>query len=204
MKVLTLRHVPLFVTPWTVSPGFSVHGNFSRQEHWSGLPFSSPGDLPNPGIESRPPAWQADSLPAEPLLQWCPWGSAIQWGSKWEILMKKEILMENEILMEKGDLLTPLKSSLDKGLYNLVMLRVARASPILQDMAFSLPARVRPLVFRHATWLWWDTIIKAERAWSHHTAEWADQWNSKQNYRCHSADIFRDSEFGKSLMQSFW
>ena len=39
---------------------------FSRQEYWSGLPFSSPGDLPNPGIEPRSSALQADSLPAEP------------------------------------------------------------------------------------------------------------------------------------------
>ena len=36
---------------------------FSRQEYWSGLPFPSPGDLPDPGIEPRPPALQADSLP---------------------------------------------------------------------------------------------------------------------------------------------
>ena len=39
---------------------------FSRPEYWSGYPFPSPGDLPNPGIESRSPAWQADSLPAKP------------------------------------------------------------------------------------------------------------------------------------------
>ena len=39
---------------------------FSRQEYWSGLPFLSPVDLPDPGIELRPPALQADSLPAEP------------------------------------------------------------------------------------------------------------------------------------------
>ena len=39
---------------------------FSRPEHWSGWPFPSPGDLPNPGIEPRSPALQADSLPAEP------------------------------------------------------------------------------------------------------------------------------------------
>ena len=38
---------------------------FFRQEHWSGLPFPSPGDLPDPGIESRSPALQADSLPTE-------------------------------------------------------------------------------------------------------------------------------------------
>ena len=39
---------------------------FSRQEYWSGLPFPSPGDLPDPGIEPGSPALQADSLPSEP------------------------------------------------------------------------------------------------------------------------------------------
>ena len=46
-------------------PGSSVHGIF-RQEYWSGLPFPSPGDLPNPGIEPGSPALQADALPSEP------------------------------------------------------------------------------------------------------------------------------------------
>ena len=39
---------------------------FSRQEYWSGLPFPSPGDFPNPGIEPRSPTLQADSLLSEP------------------------------------------------------------------------------------------------------------------------------------------
>ena len=39
---------------------------FSRQEYWSGLPFPSPGDLPNPGIEPRSPELQPDTLPSEP------------------------------------------------------------------------------------------------------------------------------------------
>ena len=39
---------------------------FSRPEYWSGWPFPSPGDLSNPGIKSRSPALQVDSLPAEP------------------------------------------------------------------------------------------------------------------------------------------
>ena len=39
---------------------------FSRQEYWSGLPIPSPGDLPDPGIEPRSPALQADPLPSEP------------------------------------------------------------------------------------------------------------------------------------------
>ena len=47
-------------------PGSSVHGLF-RQEYWSGLPFPSPGDLPNPGIEPGSPVLQTDALPSEPL-----------------------------------------------------------------------------------------------------------------------------------------
>ena len=46
-------------------PGSSVHG-ILRQEYWSGLPFPSPGDLPNPGIEPGSPVLQADSLPSDP------------------------------------------------------------------------------------------------------------------------------------------
>ena len=48
-------------TPWTVACQAPVSMGFSRQEYWSGLPFPSPGDLPNPGIEPRSPALQADS-----------------------------------------------------------------------------------------------------------------------------------------------
>ena len=50
----------------TVAPQAPLSMEFSRQEYWSGLPFSSPGDLPNPGIEPKSPALQADSLPSEP------------------------------------------------------------------------------------------------------------------------------------------
>ena len=53
--------------PMDGSPlGFSVHG-ISRQEHWSELPFPSPGGLPDPGIKPVSPALQADSLPSEPV-----------------------------------------------------------------------------------------------------------------------------------------
>ena len=54
------------VTPWTVACQASLSMEFSRQQYWSGLPFPSPGDLPDPGIKSRSPALQADSLPSEP------------------------------------------------------------------------------------------------------------------------------------------
>ena len=44
-------HVQLFATPWTVAHQAPLSVGFSRQEHWSGLPFPLPGDLPNPEIE---------------------------------------------------------------------------------------------------------------------------------------------------------
>ena len=53
-------------TPWTAAYQAPLSMEFSRQKYWSGLPFPSPGDLPNPGIEPRSPALQANSLPSEP------------------------------------------------------------------------------------------------------------------------------------------
>ena len=55
----SLSHVRLFATPWTAAYQALPSMGFSRQEYWSGLPFPSPGDLPNPGIEPRSPALQA-------------------------------------------------------------------------------------------------------------------------------------------------
>ena len=65
-----ISRVQLFATP-----GIIKSMEFFRPGYWSGLPFSFPGDLPNPGIEPRSPALQADSLPAEPrgsprILEW--------------------------------------------------------------------------------------------------------------------------------------
>ena len=66
MKVkMLLNRVQIFMTPWTVGHHVPLFMGFSRQEYWSGLPFPSPGDLPNPGIEPRSPALQVDSLPSE-------------------------------------------------------------------------------------------------------------------------------------------
>ena len=66
VKVKWLRRVQLFVTPWTVAYKAPPSMGFSRQEYWSGLPFPSPGDLPDPWIEPRSPALQADALTSEP------------------------------------------------------------------------------------------------------------------------------------------
>ena len=66
VKVKLLSRVRLFATPLTVANQAPPSMGFSRQEYWSGLPFPSPGDLPDPGIEPRSPALQADVLTSEP------------------------------------------------------------------------------------------------------------------------------------------
>ena len=71
--VLSLfRLVQLFVTLWTVACQASWSMGFSRQEYWSGLPFPSPGDLPNPRVETGSPALQTDFFttvpPGKPLV----------------------------------------------------------------------------------------------------------------------------------------
>ena len=65
VKVKSLSRVQLFATPWTVAHQAPQSMEFSRQEYWSGLPFPSPEDLPNPGIELGSPILQADALTYE-------------------------------------------------------------------------------------------------------------------------------------------
>ena len=61
-----LSCVRLFATPWTVAHQAPPSMEVSRQEYWSGQPFPSPGNLPDPGLELGSHALQADSLPSEP------------------------------------------------------------------------------------------------------------------------------------------
>ena len=65
-KLVKSFSVWLLATPWTVAYQALPSMGFSRQEYWSGLPFPSPGDLPNPGIEPGSPTLQTDALPSEP------------------------------------------------------------------------------------------------------------------------------------------
>ena len=65
VNVKSLSNVRLFAILWTVAHQASPSMGFSRLEYWSGLPFTSPGDLPDPGIELRSPTLQADSLPSK-------------------------------------------------------------------------------------------------------------------------------------------
>ena len=65
-EVKSLSRVQLFATPWIVAYQAPLSLGFSRQEYWSGLPFPSPGDLPDPGIEAGSPALEAYALTSEP------------------------------------------------------------------------------------------------------------------------------------------
>ena len=62
---LVTKSCPTLVIPWTIACQAPLSMGFSRKEYWSGLPFPSPGDLPNPEIEPGSPALEADSLPTE-------------------------------------------------------------------------------------------------------------------------------------------
>ena len=65
IAVKLLSYVLLFANPWTLACQRPRSMGFSTQVYWSRLPFPSPGDLPDPGIEPRSPALQADNLPTE-------------------------------------------------------------------------------------------------------------------------------------------
>ena len=84
-KVKSLSRVRLFATPWTVAYQAPPSTGFSRQEYWSGLPFPSPGDLPDPGIEPRSPALRADALPSEP-----PGKFKHELGKPWVLVMDRD------------------------------------------------------------------------------------------------------------------
>ena len=73
-----LSHVQLCVTPWTVAHQAPLAMEFSRQEYWSGLPFPSPGDLPNPGTDPASPAL-ADGFPLHHLGSATQVHTAIKW-----------------------------------------------------------------------------------------------------------------------------
>ena len=80
VKVLVAQSCPTLCNPMVCSlTGFSLSMGFSRQDCCSGLPFPSPGVLPDPGIEPRSPAMQADSLPSE------PWGKPYE---RWKPIEK--------------------------------------------------------------------------------------------------------------------
>ena len=65
-KVKSHSRVRFFATPWTVAYQVPPSMEFFKQEYWSGLPFPSPRDLPDPAIKPRSPELQADALPPEP------------------------------------------------------------------------------------------------------------------------------------------
>ena len=89
VKVKSLSRVWLFATPWTVAYQAPPSMGFSKQEYWSGLPFPSPGDLSDPGIEPGFPALQANALTSEPpgKPQWKTKGAYIWVSFRLELQM---------------------------------------------------------------------------------------------------------------------
>ena len=133
VKVKSLSHVWLCI-PWTVAYQAAPSMGFSRQEYWSRLPFPSPGDLPNPGIEPRSPTLQADALtselPGKPLCYlplsdsvqslsgvWLfvtPWNAAIQASlsiansrSLLKFMLIESVMPSNHLILCRPILLLP-------------------------------------------------------------------------------------------------
>ena len=96
-KCSLLSRIRFFATPWTVACQAPLSMGFPRQEYWSGLLFPSPGDLPDPGIEPRSPALQAD-LPSEPRK---PWWAIIKWCNEWMKHKYKALLVSCLLLAHK-------------------------------------------------------------------------------------------------------
>ena len=90
VKKMKVFRVQLFITPGTVTHQAPLSIQFSRQECWSGSPFSSPGHLRDPEIEFRSPAVQADSLPFEP--RGCTYVSTGQ-TSFWFCFFNKKVFL---------------------------------------------------------------------------------------------------------------
>ena len=77
LLVWSLSRIQVSAAPQTVAHQAPLSMEFPKQEHRCGLPFPSPGDFPDPGIEPTSPAWQADSLPLShlgrpPIVSWAP------------------------------------------------------------------------------------------------------------------------------------
>ena len=96
MKLLS--RVRLFATPWTVAYQAPPSMGFSRQEYWSGVPFPSPGDLPDPGIEPGFPAFQEDDLTSEPQ------GSPVAVQFSKHLLLKRLSFLHCIFLLDSCDL----------------------------------------------------------------------------------------------------
>ena len=76
VRAQSLSHVRIFATLWTVALQAPLSMGFPRQEYWSGLPFPTPGDLPDPGIKRKFPALAGGFFTTEPL------GKPLQEGEK--------------------------------------------------------------------------------------------------------------------------
>ena len=109
-----LSCVRLFETPWAVACQAPLSMGFSRQKYWSGLPFLSPGDLSDWGIEPRSPTLQVDSLPSEPPgksvrkreIIYVTMGSFISMLNKYE-------LNKYELFLRKSDFLNTLREQFE-------------------------------------------------------------------------------------------
>ena len=91
-KYCVLKRIPTFWDPMIYSHQIPLSMGFLRQEYWSGLPFPSPGNLPDPGIEPKSLTLQTDSLPSEPPVKpiKVKWALKVEhWSNRFSVFMKR-------------------------------------------------------------------------------------------------------------------
>ena len=128
-----LSRVWLFVAPWTAAHQAPLSRGFSRQEYWSGLPYPSPGNLPDPGIKPESPALQVDSLPLAPPGKPSSQDILQRWSSHSDlfielhhlngwlllfVLLKHHFPHSPNRLISKVEILIPKKFAVDWPTYN--------------------------------------------------------------------------------------
>ena len=119
---------------------------FSRQDYWSGLPFLSPGDLPDPGIKPRSPALQADALPSEPL------------SSNTSVLIKTRTITINTFLPMRNKFIYSCSMKIcafgcDELVESIFCLLLVVEALFLQKVVEMLEEVI--LGWREVRWIWW-------------------------------------------------
>ena len=138
MLLLLLSHfscVWLFATLWTVASQSPLSMGFSKQEYWSGLPYSPPGNLPNPGIRPRSPALQADSLPLSH--QGSPVAIHNDYQIEWGLISGAHVLItEKAMALHSSTLAWKIPRMEEPG--RLQSMGVAKSQTWLSDFTFTI------------------------------------------------------------------
>ena len=184
----SVSRVRLFATSWTVAYQASPSMGFSRHKYWSGLPFPSPGDLSDPGIEPRSPALEEDTLTSEPP------GKIVE--SVGDVIMNSTISPTTEMLPPLADRKLTQSNWSHSWLWNSGT-RWHKVSP--KDAFSSLPchslvppSNQYPIIEEQAHSWWPERLNPSSHKWKE---EW--EYNESESINCSVASATPHCDFNK-------